>query len=86
MGDVNERVLPQFREIVRDRIAGVDGLDETSKKKLFAVIESLPDGDRLCHGDLHPENVMVDEEGELMVIDWLTAGKGCLEADLARTW
>lgn len=44
----------------------------------------LPVGDRLCHGDFHPENVHVTARGPL-VIDWMEAGSGRPAADVART-
>lgn len=43
-------------------------------------LASLPDGDRLCHGDLHPGNVI---DGR--VIDWTAASGGDPGADVART-
>ena len=39
----------------------------------------------MCHGDFHPDNILVSEDGEWFVIDWLTACLGSLEADVART-
>jgi aminoglycoside phosphotransferase (APT) family kinase protein len=38
----------------------------------------------VCHGDLHPLNVMVDGD-DASVIDWTDAGLGPREADVART-
>lgn len=46
-------------------------------------LESLPDGDSLCHGDFHPANVMRGAKGP-MVIDWPNAMRGAPEADVAR--
>jgi thiamine kinase len=39
---------------------------------------------RLCHFDLHPDNVIVTDH-RWVVIDWLTAANGPAIADLART-
>ena len=42
---------------------------------------------RLLHLDLHPFNVLVDEEGApTAVIDWANAAAGDPELDRARTW
>jgi aminoglycoside phosphotransferase (APT) family kinase protein len=44
----------------------------------------LPDGDRICHGDFHPDNVLLATGGDF-VIDWITCSRGCPAADVART-
>jgi hypothetical protein len=42
---------------------------------------------RLLHLDLHPSNVLVDDDGEPTgVIDWANAAAGDPELDRARTW
>ena len=48
------------------------------------ALVSLPDGDRLCHGDFHPANVMRSAHGGT-VIDWSNATAGDLTADIAQT-
>ena len=44
----------------------------------------IPDGDRLCHGDFHPLNVML-HRGRAVVIDWVDVTCGNPLADVART-
>jgi aminoglycoside phosphotransferase (APT) family kinase protein len=39
---------------------------------------------RLCHGDLHPSNVIVSREGPVLV-DWFDASRGDRVADVARS-
>jgi len=51
---------------------------------LLNQLEQLPDGTALCHGDFHPENVLVGELG-VYVIDWPNAMRGNPVADIART-
>ncbi|MGQ0600677.1 MAG: phosphotransferase family protein [Anaerolineales bacterium] len=51
---------------------------------LVRVVNALPEGDRLCHGDLHPDNVLLTERGP-RVIDWMNAWCGHPLADVART-
>lgn len=47
-------------------------------------LQTLPDGDALCHGDFHPANVMRSRKGPV-IIDWPNAMRGTTEADVART-
>lgn len=48
------------------------------------ALRELPDGDRLCHGDFHPGNVMLTASGP-RVIDWPGASRGDTGADVCRT-
>jgi hypothetical protein len=53
------------------------------------VLPGLPtpygDGPALLHGDLHPGNVILSEDGPV-VIDWTNACAGPAGADLATAW
>lgn len=48
-------------------------------------IDALPDGDCLCHGDYHPGNVWINENGEVQAIDFMNICFGPREYDIART-
>ncbi|MFI6479993.1 phosphotransferase enzyme family protein [Nonomuraea sp. NPDC050663] len=52
--------------------------------ELCAVL-APPDQDELvlCHRDLHPENVLRDERGELVVVDWDNLGTATPSRELA---
>jgi aminoglycoside phosphotransferase (APT) family kinase protein len=39
---------------------------------------------RLCHGDLHPSNVIVSKDGPV-IVDWFDASRGDRVADVARS-
>ncbi len=54
------------------------------KTPLLELLETLPDGDSLLHGDFHPDNLMVGAQG-MAIIDWPNAARGCPIADVART-
>lgn len=48
--------------------------------------DSLPDGDIICHGDFHPDNVIRGVDGQLFVIDFMNLCHGPKEYDIARTF
>lgn len=75
--------LPALTARLRWRIARIEGIDEALRARLLERLAGLPDGDRLCHGDFHPFNI-VGAPGEAMVIDWLDAASGPPAADVAR--
>jgi uncharacterized protein (TIGR02172 family) len=76
--------LPSQKERLKENIASTELLTVDIKNKIFAVIEKLPSDSILCHGDFHPDNVLICEE-EPIVIDWMTATSGNPLADIART-
>ena len=49
---------------------------------ILALIERLPPGDGLCHGDLHPGNVIMTAEGPRL-IDWTGTVRAPAAFDLA---
>jgi aminoglycoside phosphotransferase (APT) family kinase protein len=75
--------LPDLKQTLATRIAAGVKAPEVRDFAL-RVLDSLPAGDRLCHGDLHPGNVLV-ASGRASVIDWVNATRGVPEADHART-
>lgn len=48
------------------------------------LLDSLPDGEALLHGDFHLGNVLVAPEGPT-AIDWSKAARGDITADILRT-
>ena len=76
--------LPPVREGLRTRIIETDVLPDEWRVKALSTLDSLPDGDTVCHGDFHPDNVMMTSDDPAL-IDWPGAKKGAPEADFART-
>ncbi len=72
------------RERLVQRLARVEHLSEAERAAVQAELERLPDGNRLCHGDFHPGNIM-DNEQQWQVIDWIDATCGHPLYDVART-
>lgn len=75
--------LRSVRERLRQNIHKASGLEPEARQCVLSMLETLPQRRAFCHGDFHPENVLLADEP--VVIDWLDAGQGHPAADVART-
>ncbi|CAI6082938.1 phosphotransferase family protein [Cohnella sp. JJ-181] len=75
--------LPSQKSSLLERIARAPLLTDLEKKRLAFNLQRLPDGDRLCHGDYHPDNIMIGDKE--WIIDWMTGMRGHPAGDVART-
>jgi aminoglycoside phosphotransferase (APT) family kinase protein len=77
--------LPGLRDLALRGIEEAGELiPETARTIARERLSSLPDGDRLCHGDFHPGNVLMSSRGPV-AIDWTNAVRADAHADVART-
>ena len=76
--------IPDLNPVLQLRIEAAAQLPAHLASFALDVLQSLPVGDRLLHGDFHPGNVLADPSGP-MVIDWINSAKGDPVADVART-
>jgi hypothetical protein len=76
--------LGSVRPWLAQIITKVENLPTDEKAGVLNILERLPDGERVCHCDLHPDQVMMTEHGA-QVIDWMNAHQGDPLADVART-
>ena len=76
--------LPTYKDRLRYAIDKSPQLNDELRKKVLVMLEALPDGPNVCHGDYHPGNVFLTKHGPV-VIDWMTACSGSPWADVART-
>jgi len=76
--------LPALKERARARSIDAARVPDDLRARALAALDMLPDGAQLLHGDFHPGNVIVTDEGA-QVIDWPNAAAGDPDADIART-
>jgi uncharacterized protein (TIGR02172 family) len=76
--------LPDQRRRLRRKIEQAGGLPEEIRQRALGILDKLPAGDWICHGDFHPGNVLLTARGEV-IIDWIDVSCGNPLADLART-
>ena len=78
-------LLFSLKDKLRDKIKVNSMLENEVKERLFEILNELPDGSELCHGDLHGYNILVSDE-KYWVIDWIDASYGCADGDACRTY
>jgi aminoglycoside phosphotransferase (APT) family kinase protein len=76
--------LPSLVGYLRQSIERAVALSTAQKNFAWRTLDALPEGDRLCHFDFHPDQVILTNQGP-RIIDWVTASKGDPAADVART-
>lgn len=76
--------LPDLHERLGNYLASTDNLSESQRERGLAIFERLPRGDRLCHADFHPDNVLMAKSGPV-IIDWESARCGNPLADFSQT-
>lgn len=76
--------LPPLHQYLRSAITRGKGLSGEIKAAVCTTLDSLPDGNAVCHGDFHPANVIMSSAGSV-IIDWVHATRGDPLADVANT-
>lgn len=71
------------QDALRDSITRAPLLEEGEKDLILKYLETLQPANQLCHGDFHPDNILVGEQK--WVIDWMNAMSGNPAGDVART-
>ena len=76
--------LPLQRQRLKRQIQSVSGLALETKAAILTDLDRLQVDNTLCHGDIHPENILLTAE-EPVIIDWVDATQGSPVVDVART-
>jgi uncharacterized protein (TIGR02172 family) len=76
--------IPSQRQRLEHKIQEAKGLPDSLKKAALSALERMDDGERLCHGDFHPYNVLMTAQGPI-IIDWIDATRGNPVADVVRS-
>jgi Ser/Thr protein kinase RdoA (MazF antagonist) len=85
---VHTHAAPQLASLkvkLTSDIAAMKLIERPRKSALLSGLAGMPDGDRLCHGDFHPMNVL-GEPAQPVVIDWPDARRGDPAADVCRSY
>jgi aminoglycoside phosphotransferase (APT) family kinase protein len=92
LGDVHARLhsvtaserLPMLKPTLAARIGSRPEIPPELARFAIDSLNDLPEGDRICHFDYHPANVLISSAGPV-VIDWTNVKRGDHHADVARS-
>lgn len=79
-------MLNRIKEKFKRKLENATNIDDNTKYELLQRLEGMKNHSKLCHGDFHPSNVIVQEDGTVYVIDWSHVTQGNASADAARTY
>jgi uncharacterized protein (TIGR02172 family) len=83
---VHNRVsnVQNYKEFLKYNIVNAPSSNSKKREEVLQMLDKLPDGNALCHGDFHPGNILISD-GHMMVIDFMNVCHGNFLYDVART-
>lgn len=76
--------LESHKHTLAENISRVTSLSARERQLILDSLDTLPSGNMLCHGDFHPDNIML-ASNKTVVLDWMNAVSGSPAGDVART-
>lgn len=76
-----------IKQIYIDRAKNaVEFFTDEENAQIMKMLDSIPDGSGMIHGDFHPNNVMMQSDGELVLIDMADISRGNSLFDIGGTF
>mgnify|MGYP003307886531 CR=1 FL=1 len=79
-------LLNRTKDKYKNRINQLKDIDDSIRYELLQRLDSMPDHDKLCHGDFVPSNIVIKPDTNWAIIDWAHATQGNASADAANTY
>jgi hypothetical protein len=76
--------LPDLARRLHGKIDEALQLPVPEREEAHGILTDMPSGAALCHGDMHPANILMSARGWI-ILDWFDAAVGYATADLARS-
>lgn len=76
--------LPDLVTRLHGKIDEASQVSDRERREAHELLVGMPRGGALCHGDMHPANILLSARGWI-VVDWFDAAIGNGGADLARS-
>jgi tRNA A-37 threonylcarbamoyl transferase component Bud32 len=74
-----------LKSSIKSLVGKSEFIDKERKDFVYKILEQLPSGHKLCHGDFHPGNIIV-RDGRPYIIDWTRPASADPVADAAHTY
>lgn len=78
-------LLSKLKDKMARQIKSLGQIDEIKKYELLTRLDSMPKHIKLCHYDLLPDDIIINDVGTY-VINWGSARQGNASADVAKTY
>ncbi len=85
LGTRAEAPVKDAKSTARYCVLNSQRLSDSLKAQVIQILEALPEGDSLCHGDFHPGNIICHNQVNY-IIDWSGSSKGDYHADIAHSY
>ena len=82
---VKSDLLEPMSEKLQRQIKSGSSLNNKQKESLLRRMDSMIFEPRLCHGDFHPFNLIMNNE-KVTIIDWVDSSVGNVEADVYQSY
>ncbi|GFZ31390.1 aminoglycoside phosphotransferase [Clostridium zeae] len=84
MGQNNISHVPNYKDFLRENILNISSSKTIEQQKALRILDMLPEGNKFCHGDFHPDNILISGD-RAIVIDFMNVCQGDFLYDIART-
>lgn len=78
--------ISRLKDNLRGDIEKLNQIDHIKKYELLTRLDSMPKHNKLCHGNFGPENIIITDNDEVYIVDWIGATRGNASADVAKTY
>ena len=78
------RGLPDLARRLGSKIDEAVQVSASERQEAQVLLSSMPRGSALCHGDVHPANIVITGHG-MVILDWFDAATGHPAADHVRS-
>lgn len=78
--------LSKLKDALCRRINSLGNIDDSKRYEMLTRLESMPKHVKLCHGNFVPSNIIVNPNGDYIVLHWAKARQGNASADVAQTY